>query len=47
MQFVVANCDFRAIDIEGKTALHWAAENIDSACIQALTDCFPSLLNMP
>lgn len=41
----VAECDFSAVDIEEKTALHWTASNPDASCIQALVDAYPSLLN--
>lgn len=40
-----AVCDFSAVDIEGKTVLHWTAENTDPSCIHAVIDCYPPLLN--
>lgn len=40
-----AEIDFTAVDIEGKTALHWTASNTDSSCIQALLNVYPPLLN--
>ena len=40
-----AGCDFTAVDIEQKTALHWTAGNRDAACVQALLDTYPPLLN--
>ena len=42
---LTAGCDFSAVDIEQKTALHWAAGNRDAACVQALLDTYPPLLN--
>lgn len=41
----LAGCDFSAVDIEEKTALHWTVGNKDSACVQALLDTYPPLLN--
>ena len=42
----LADCDYTALDIEGKTALHWTVDNPDSSCIEALVNCYPSLLNV-
>ena len=42
---ISAACDFAAVDMEEKTALHWTAGNRDSACMQALLDIYPPLLN--
>ena len=41
----IAGCDFSTVDIEMKTALHWTASNRDSACVEALLDAYPPLLN--
>ena len=42
---ITAECDFTAADIEGRTALHWTADNTDPACIHAIIDSYPPLLN--
>lgn len=44
--YIIVDCDFAIVDIEGKTALHWTASNPDPSCIKAIVDCFPSLLNV-
>lgn len=42
---LIANSDFSAIDIEGKTALHWTVENKDSSCLNTIIEYYPHLLN--
>eukprot|EP00731_Ephydatia_muelleri_P038669 Em0853g5a len=40
-----AECSLVAVDIEGKTALHWTANNSDPSCVLALMEAYPPLLN--
>jgi len=41
----LAECDFSAVDIEGKTALHWTVTNPDPSAFHALLQAHPPLLN--
>ena len=41
----IAECDFSAVDIEGRTALHWTVDNPNSTALNALVQAYPPLLN--
>ena len=40
-----AECDFSAVDIEGRTALHWTVTNPNPSALNALVQAYPPLLN--
>ena len=44
-QFSVAECDFSAVDIEGRTALHWTITNPNPSALNSLIQAYPPLLN--
>eukprot|EP00117_Sycon_ciliatum_P032239 scpid22323/ scgid0979/ Inversin len=36
----------KAVDMEGKTAMHWAVTNTDATCITTLHQAYPAIVNM-
>jgi len=40
-----AECDFSAVDIEGRTAVHWTVTNSNPSALNALLQAYPPLLN--
>lgn len=45
MHMCTAECDFSAVDIEGRTALHWTVSNTNPSALNALVQAYPPLLN--
>ncbi len=43
LSVLTADADVTAVDIEGKTALHWTVNNPDSSSILALVEAYPPL----
>ena len=41
----IAECDFSAVDIEGRTAVHWTVTNPNPSALNALIQAYPPLLN--
>ena len=35
-----------AVDIEGKTSMHWTVTNTDSSCVNALHTASPAIVNL-